>query len=160
MAVLGIDPGTHCGWCVMSLSGEPVSGTWQLADPKRRESEGMRFIRLRRELRAALAKYEPALVAFEEVRNHKGVRAAHIYGGIIAHVTEMLDTQGIAYTSIPVGVVKKRATGKGNAGKDQMMAACRTQWPGWSGDDNEADARWIAMCALDDMKKEAQEALG
>lgn len=160
MVVLGIDPGTHCGWCVMSLSGDLVSGTWQLADSKRRESEGMRFIRLRRELRAALAKYEPALVAFEEVRNHKGVRAAHIYGGIIAHVTEMLDTQGIAYTSIPVGVVKKRATGKGNAGKEQMMAACRTQWPGWSGDDNEADARWIAMCALDDMKKEAQEALG
>ena len=46
-----------------------------------------------------------------------------------------------------VAAVEQASGGKGNAGKPEMMDAVRREWPGWDGDDNEADARWIAVCA-------------
>ena len=111
----------------------------------------MRFLRMRQHIAELLDTVKPGMLAFEEVRRHQGVDAAHIYGGIIAVITEECERRSIPYEGIPVGTIKKRATGKGNAGKPDMMDAARREWPGWTGDDNEADARWIAMCAGDGM---------
>lgn len=107
----------------------------------------MRFLRMRQNIAELLDTVKPGMLAFEEVRRHQGVDAAHIYGGIIAVITEECERRSIPYMGIPVGTIKKRATGKGNAGKPEMMDAVRREWPGWDGDDNEADARWIAVCA-------------
>lgn len=161
MLVLGIDPGTHCGWCVMG-EGKVYSGTWELKG-SRYEGGGMRFLRLGQQLSQLLDSEQIGMVAFEEVRGHKGVDAAHIYGGIVATLTMECERRKLPYVGIPVGTVKKRATGKGNAGKPAMMEAARQMWPGWSGDDNEADARWIAVCASESLsgrEPTAQEVLG
>ena len=49
---------------------------------------------------------------------------------------------------VPVGTVKRHATGKGNAGKDEMIAAARAR--GFSlADDNEADAIAILLWAIE-----------
>ena len=54
----------------------------------------------------------------------------------------------IPYRGIPVATIKKRATGKGNADKGQMIAAAKSRWPCHAFiDDNECDARWIAETA-------------
>lgn len=162
MLVIGIDPGTKCGWCVMRADGRIDSGTWNLKGG-RFEGGGMRFVRLRRYMQDLLTLFRPDLVAFEEVLAHKGVDAAHIYGGVIAVITEECESRGVPYQGIPVATAKKFATGKGNANKEAMMAAARERWPGWVGDDNEADARWIAACARGsqaERPKTAKEALG
>lgn len=145
---LAIDPGTHCGYAVVDESGTIIaSGTWNLS-PGRHEGGGMRFVRLTSYLTDVLNAFEPSSVWYEEVRRHLGTDAAHIYGGIVAVITERCETLSIPYAGIPVGTVKKLATGKGNADKAAMIAATAARWPDFRGDDNEADARWIALAGM------------
>ena len=157
MIIIGIDPGTSCGWAMTDDRGTFMgSGTWSLKGG-RFEGAGMRFLRLRRYLREIIGKHV-GLLAYEEVRGHKGTDAAHIYGGCVAVITEECEAMGIPYVAIPVGTIKKFATGKGNANKAAMLAAARDAWPLFDGDDNEADARWIASCAREQFgtKKETK----
>lgn len=146
--ILAIDPGTNCGWALHD--GRVIAaGVWNLKGG-RFEGGGMRFVRLRRYL-DEIGKAQPhiTLVAYEEVRRHMGVDAAHIYGGVIAVLAAWCEDHkpaAIAYEAIPVGTIKKFATGKGNANKAAMIEAARRKW-GVIVDDNEADARWIAEFA-------------
>lgn len=109
----------------------------------------MRFLRLRRHLVELLDLERPSLVAFEEVRRHLGTDAAHVYGGIVAVVSEECERRTVPYLGIPVATVKRTATGKGNADKAAMVEAANRRWGlALAGaDENEADARWIAEAA-------------
>jgi Holliday junction resolvasome RuvABC endonuclease subunit len=103
----------------------------------------MRYLRLDAYLRQALEGV--GAVYIEEVRRHAGTSAAHVYGGILATVQKRCEAQCIPYASIPVGTIKKAATGKGNANKTAMIAAAREKWSSVEiEDDNHADALWIA----------------
>jgi len=85
-------------------------------------------------------------VVFEEVRRHAGTDAAHLYGGFLAHLAAWCEQRNIPYEGVPVGTIKRFATGKGNANKDAMMAAIRSR--GFTpSDDNEADAIAILLWA-------------
>ena len=87
------------------------------------------------------------VVFFEEVRRHAGVDAAHAYGGFLAHVTAWCEHHEIPYEAVPVGTIKRHATGKGNANKDAVIAAVRNL--GFDpADDNEADALAILDWAM------------
>jgi Holliday junction resolvasome RuvABC endonuclease subunit len=87
-------------------------------------------------------------VYFEEVRRHAGTDAAHIYGGFLAALSSWCEQHGIAYQGVPVGTIKRFATGKGNAHKQAMIAAIRER--GFEPkDDNEADAIAILLWALE-----------
>lgn len=56
--------------------------------------------------------------------------------------------RNIRWAEIPPAVVKKLATGKGNAGKEEVLAAAIRRL-GYSGhDNNEADALWLEQAAL------------
>lgn len=116
-----------------------VSGTKDF-HPQRFEGGGMRFLRFKRwltEVKAAVG--EIHAVYFEEVRRHAGVDAAHAYGGFMAHLTAWCEHHNIPYAGVPVGTIKKHATGKGNANKDLMVQAAQKR--GFAPiDDNEADA--------------------
>lgn len=152
--ILAIDPGLSCGWCLTS-NGKMLSGVWNLRG-NRFEGAGMRMIRLRKYLREVLDSGRPGMVAFEEVRRHMGVDAAHLYGAIIHLVMEACDERQIPYQGVPVQAIKKFATQKGNAKKDAMIAAARGRWPeAQITDDNEADARWIAAYAESQFVAEA-----
>jgi Holliday junction resolvasome RuvABC endonuclease subunit len=155
MILVAIDPGTRCGWCIHDTREDWWhSGTWNLKG-SRFEGAGMRFVRFRSLFRELLANANhPDLVAYEEVRRHMGVDAAHVYGGLVAVLQEVCETEPVPYLGIPVGTVKRAATGRGNASKDDMLAAARERWAGWDGDDNEADARWIAVAAAKEVKCE------
>lgn len=150
--ILAIDPGTSCGWAFRETDGRIVSsGAWNLAG-RRFEGGGMRIIRLRQHMATFWGNVD--LVAFEEVRRHLGTDAAHIYGAITGEIMAACEEHHVPYLAVPVGTVKKLATGKGNADKTAMVAAARARWAGWAelrgsgpGLEDEADARWIAEAA-------------
>jgi Holliday junction resolvasome RuvABC endonuclease subunit len=158
--LLGIDPGTSCGYAILETeTGHIVSGVWDLSS-RRHEGGGMRYLRLRSHLLDIFAAGIDA-VGYEEVRHHIGTDAAHVYGGIVATISSTCEDQkvdvprklgfapfrpAIPYQGIPVGTIKKFATGKGNAKKPEIVEAANRLWPtAFIQDDNEADARFIAM---------------
>ena len=147
-SILAIDPGTKCGWCLRASDGSMDSGVWNLKGG-RFEGGGMRSVRLAAHLNELYGMVPFTAVFYEEVRRHMGVDAAHIYGGIIAKISEWGELNGVPYAGVPVGTIKKFATGKGNADKSQMIAAAVAKWPTLAAKTgaDEADARWIAECA-------------
>lgn len=146
--ILALDLGTHTGWALHHLDGTITSGTVRF-QPQRFEGGGMRFLRFKRWLNEVLsASNEINAVYFEEVRRHAGVDAAHAYGGFLGQLTAWCEQHRIPYQGVPVGTIKKHATGKGNASKDDMIAAVVKR--GFApGDDNEADALALLAWAIE-----------
>lgn len=147
--ILCIDPGTKCGWAA-EFEGGKSSGVWDLS-VQRYEGSGMRFVRLSNFLETF---HKVDLIVFEEVRRHAGTLAAHVYGGIVGIITSFAESRKINYISVPVQTIKKFATGKGNAKKDQMIEACIEKLKITPSDDNHADALWILAWAKETYGKE------
>jgi Holliday junction resolvasome RuvABC endonuclease subunit len=145
MITLALDLGTTTGFAIGN-AGSIISGTWGLK-PSRYDSSGMRFVKFAARLNEMYDSRPFGIVVYEEVRRHKGTDAAHIYGGLLAVLQSWCIDKGIPYTAVPVGVIKKSATGKGNAGKDEVLRAVRVM--GFDPvDDNEADALALLMYRL------------
>ncbi|MCC7227382.1 MAG: hypothetical protein IT507_11890 [Burkholderiaceae bacterium] len=146
--ILALDLGTTTGWAIRALS-DPITHGFVTFRPQRFEGGGMRFLRFKRwltEIKATAG--EIHAVYFEEVRRHAGVDAAHVYGGLMATLTTWCEHHNIPYQGVPVGTIKKHATGKGNAGKGDVIAAIRARGHSVT-DDNEADALALLHWALD-----------
>ncbi|HDR9128799.1 TPA: hypothetical protein QDB31_005904 [Burkholderia vietnamiensis] len=146
--ILALDLGTTTGWALRRFDGEITSGA-QHFRPQRFEGGGMRFLRFRRwlsELHGCAGDIHA--VYFEEVRRHAGVDAAHAYGGFLATLSAWCEHHRIPYQGVPVGTIKKHATGKGNAGKDAVIAAMCSLGHAVT-DDNEADALALLHWAID-----------
>lgn len=144
--ILALDLGTTTGWCAGNRKMH-MSGIWKLK-PGRFEGGGMRFVKFRQALNDIHAAMKIERVFFEEVRRHAGTDAAHVYGGLMAVLTEWCESNGIPYEGVPVGTIKAHWTGKGNAPKAAMIAEAVDR--GYvTADDNEADA-----IALFDLKAE------
>lgn len=145
--VLAIDLGTTTGWALRSADASINSGT-ESFKPHRFEGGGMRYLRFKHWLTEVKQTSDSLdAVYFEEVRRHLGVDAAHAYGGFMAHLTAWCEHHQIPYQGVPVGTIKKHATGKGNASKDEMIAAMKVR--GHSpADDNEADALALLHYAI------------
>lgn len=148
LSVLAIDLGTTTGWALRTRDRQ-ISHGFVSFRPQRFEGGGMRYLRFKRWLTEikALATDIHA-VYFEEVRRHAGVDAAHVYGGLMATLTTWCEHHNIPYQGVPVGTIKKHATGKGNASKDEVIAAVRLRGHPVS-DDNEADAIALLLWAID-----------
>ena len=144
--ILALDLGTKTGWAMQSLSR--ASGTVDFKN-SRFEGGGMRYLKFNRWLDDMLHLAGTIdAIYFEEVRRHLGVDAAHAYGGFLAHLTAWCEQHVIPYQGVPVGTIKRHATGKGNANKAMVMAAMRQR--GFNPvDDNEADAQALLLWALD-----------
>lgn len=145
--ILSLDLGTTTGWA--SLIGGIVHSGTVIFRSGRYDGGGMRYLRFQAWLEQ-LADDSGGLRAiyFEEVRRHIGTDAAHIYGGFLATLTAWCEREGVAYQGVPVGTIKRFATGKGNAGKDAVLAAVRQR--GFQpADDNEADAIAILLWAME-----------
>lgn len=137
-ALLALDLGTLTGYAFSPTVGSVVSGVFNNKGG-RYEGGGMRYVRFRGHLDRMHAAAPIGMVVFEEVRRHQGTDAAHVYGGMLAMLTAWCEEAKIPYEGIPVATIKKFATGKGNAGKNEVIAAVRSM--GYEPrDDNEADA--------------------
>ena len=148
ITVLCLDLGAKSGWALRSADGAITSGTAEFKHD-RYSGGGMRFLKFKQWLNQMLeAVGQIDAIYFEEVRRHLGVDAAHAYGGFLAHLSAWSEQHGIAYEGVPVGTIKRHATGRGNAGKAEVI--CAMQQRGYHpGDDNEADALALLHWVID-----------
>lgn len=146
--ILALDLGTSTGWALRAPDGLITSGTASFK-PGRYDGGGMRYLRFTNWLTEIDRLSGPiAAIWFEEVRRHAGTDAAHVYGGLMATLTAWAELRGVPYAGVPVGTIKRHATGKGNAPKEAMIASARAR--GFSpADDNEADAIALLLWAIE-----------
>jgi Holliday junction resolvasome RuvABC endonuclease subunit len=150
--ILALDLGTQTGWSLLHKS-IITSGTLTFKND-RYQGVGMRFLRFSKWLEdiKGLAGGTLGEVYFEEVRRHLGVDAAHAYGGFLATLTSWCEREGVAYQGVSVGSIKRHATGKGNASKQEVIKAMETI--GYQPkDDNEADALALLELIIKQNKK-------
>ena len=146
--LLALDLGTTTGWALLGRDGSINSGS-EPFKPQRFEGGGMRYLRFKRWLTEIKQSTDDIdAVYFEEVRRHLGVDAAHAYGGFMAHLTAWCEHHQIPYQGVPVGTIKKHATGKGSASKDEMILAAKARGHA-PADDNEADALALLNWAIE-----------
>ncbi|WP_419799682.1 MAG: crossover junction endodeoxyribonuclease RuvC [Terasakiella sp.] len=147
LKILALDLGTKTGWAVCLPDQTITSGIAEFKND-RWQGGGMRFLRFKQwltEVKQMAGGLDAVFI--EEVRRHAGVDAAHAYGGFLAHVTAWCEHHAIPYEAVPVGTIKRHATGKGNANKEAMILAARKR--GFNPvDDNEADALAILDWAM------------
>ncbi len=147
-AILAFDLGTKTGWALLT-EGRVFSGS-ESFHTSRFSGGGMRFLLFRHFLDSLKQKADIKAVYFEEVRRHLGVDAAHIYGGFLAHLTAWCEDHEIPYQGVGVGTIKRHATGKGNASKEEIITAIKAK--GFNPvDDNEADSLALLLWAQDNM---------
>jgi hypothetical protein len=174
--VLGLDLGTNCGYAYAHMAdGQRVDpekvemhlGQWDLsAGPF--DSGAIRFVRLRQ----FLTLLDPDLVLFEDVKytpaekvtryNAKALlaraaKSTEFFGALKATVATWCEENGVPCSSFGIGVIKKRATGKGNANKGDIIRACNRMFGSEMSDteyetagyDNIADAAFVCLLGLE-----------
>lgn len=147
-AVLALDLGTATGWALRTRDDRITSGTITFKS-SRFEGGGMRYLRFHGWLREMLGLAGPIdRIVFEEVRRHLSTDSSHVYGGLLATLTAWAELSAIPYQGVPVGTIKRFATGKGNADKAAVIAAMQAR--GFHpADDNEADALALLLWAIE-----------
>lgn len=147
MRILALDLATKTGWA--HSNGE--SGVQDFA-LKRGESPGMRFIRFRTWIQEwSHGAIRPHVIAYEQA-HHRGGAATHVAENLIGRVLEFSAEHDIDTSPYHTAHIKKYATGRGNASKDEMIAAAQAKWPDATIiDDNHADAMWLLALAQRDL---------
>lgn len=157
---------------VVDFKTHPVFlGQWDLsAGPF--DSGAIRFVRLQH----FLSILQPDLVAFEDVKYtpsekvtrfnagallSRAATACELFGALKATVSSWCEHREIPCTSFGIGQIKKRATGKGNANKVDMINACNelfhtdfnTEDYHLTGADNIADAAHVLILLIEQYSK-------
>lgn len=157
MKVLALDLGTKTGWALYN-DGVVFSGTWTLATPKEikqmRADELDRCCDLRfKRLTEYLQKHLPVdYIYFEDVQFLTTQLQAQLWAGLRTAVVLLYPQMKIK--AVPVGTLKKFATGNGAAKKEQMAAFLQSK-TGLSPDgrdDNEIDALHLLWLARNNLK--------
>ena len=144
MNILALDLGTDCGFAIFK-DGKFISGTKKLGTYK--EKFGERFYEFRKWLLNVIEKHNIEAIYFERVYGHKGVEAAHCYGGFLYTLASVCFQQNIPYKGLTVQAIMKFMTGKANATKDEIITAVRQK--GFCPEtDDKADAIAIMLFAL------------
>jgi crossover junction endodeoxyribonuclease RuvC len=163
VVMLFLDPGTACGFAVGStVNGKPllISGEWDLSRSKH-DAWVMSAIWLKRHIRELHKETGFTHLGYEHVVRHLGAHAGHMYGALVAAIQEVCLELGVSYEAVGVGTLKKFATGKGNASKEDMKRAARERWQVYTDSDNEADAlagwHWMQAQASGEVITEAAE---
>lgn len=78
-----------------------------------------------------------------------GQQGHHERAGLWWLVYDRLDRNGYPVVVVPPKSLKKYAAGKGNASKEDVLVAAVRRLPEFDGDNNAADAAWLAVMAAD-----------
>jgi len=136
--ILGLDLGTNTGWAIRQRDGMIRHGTVK-HNNRKRDHVGQRWLNFRAWLFGVLSAEQIHLLAYEDVRRHEGITAAHAYGAFKAMVEMCAASCNIELLPVGVGVIKKAWTGRGNATKQEMIKEAQRRWFD-PRNDNEADA--------------------
>lgn len=90
---------------------------------------------------------KPVTIAIEGPSYGSQHGKEHERGGLWWHVVEKLDQFGYPVLVVAPATLKKYATGKGNAGKDQVLLAASRRFDWFAGGNDEADALFLAAIA-------------
>ena len=149
MRILALDIATHCGWAAHPYG----SGVWDLspvtATKKRAASDALhreRTLWLRLAAHYGTPLPGDALVIEDsEGFNYKGKRAHEVAANLRGVCKAFCALHSIGYHEVHPVTLKKATTGKGNAGKDKMLAYAKNNLGLQSDNEDEADA----LCLLD-----------
>lgn len=110
----------------------------------------MRFVRFNHWLcEDMLGLLKPDLAVYEMA--HQRARAAtNLLIGMTTRIEEHCAARKIEYTSVHSLTLKKFVTGSGKASKELMLRLARNKWGEDIIDDNQADALWMAMWAINE----------
>lgn len=138
--ILAIDPASKLGWAIRRRDGTVESGRLNLPrDTAARLRAFQAFLGSAWSPGTAIAYEEPTLVRFRgRAVNFDGFRVAcHLEAVLVL----LAGRDKVELRHATPAAVKKAATGKGNAGKAEVLTAMRRRWsyPDLA-DDNEADA--------------------
>lgn len=133
--LLALDLGTRFGWCLETSKGLQ-HGFNKLSKPKDTQLDRLIAFRQWLERRGSVSEVVYEHVTFRHTSRH----AASMYYGLWAVLLVWCYDEGIPVTGVPVGTLKKAATGKGNASKGDMTAKAKELTGEPIRDDNEADA--------------------
>ena len=149
MNILAIDPGTRLGWALQEgRYAKPIFGL-QKFEIARDESPGMRWLRFRSWL-IEIEKHSGGIdVIYHERPHHRGGAATAVLEGFVSHLQSFAADNNIEIKAVHSGTIKKFSTGKGNAGKPEMIAAAQRFYPDEPPitDDNIADALMLLALA-------------
>lgn len=157
--ILGIDLGSTTGWAV-TANGIRESGNVSFTRKTGRKTidddhPGEKFIQFQKWFREMIKTYSIEAVCYEEAMGiWRNAAARNIYCGFRGIVL-----MNCAYYNIPVypvtqTLLKKHATGKGTAKKDEILNVARFRWPDLDiEDDNEADALFLLDKVIHDMNR-------
>jgi Holliday junction resolvasome RuvABC endonuclease subunit len=151
MLIMAIDLGTKSGWAIGSTSNILFGSIDCSIDPQF-EGGGIRYLKFRRAINEMFLTYKPDYIVYEAVQGHRSTYSAQIYGSYKSHLQALAEEYSIPYEGVHSGTLKKYATGKGNASKDQMKKACRDKLGVIPNNDDEADAIWLLSYAMKENK--------
>lgn len=137
MRILALDLSSQTGWA--TSAGDAGVQSFPL---RRGDSPGMRWLEVRAWLNRLLDAFPAELIGYEQA-HHRGGAATHLAHSMISVVEAVAAEREIELTNRHTATIKKHATGKGSAGKEQMLSLAREKWGEAVVDDNEADARWL-----------------
>lgn len=146
MNVLAVDTASVSGVARIWLEGGSIMQTWSeldLMSPFKKEPE-RRMIAYRNALNEIIQTNKPDLFVFEKPHLRGG--NSFLLAGLRAVNVMCAYDHEVPYLEIHTSQVKKFATGKGNADKEEMMAAVRKRLipQDQALTDNEADALMLA----------------
>lgn len=151
MRVLALDCGSKMGWAT-NINGAIESGVVEFTI-KRGESQGIRFLMFTSWLRKMLDITKPELVAYEQ-SHLRGGWASDLLVGMVTRIQEQCAEKKIEYTSVHSGSLKKFATMKGRASKEDMITEAKRRYPKIKIiDDNHADSLLILAWAREEYEK-------
>lgn len=146
-AVLALDIGTTLGWALRRRSGRVESGRLTM---RAGDHPGARMRQFRSWLADLSLRLESeggiGAVAWEDAFRQPG-NANAVHHRLVGVLLEWADRNQIPAEPVGISAIKKFATGKGTASKDDMLAAARALYPAVL-DHNEADAIHVLRCAF------------
>ena len=151
MNILALDLGTHTGYCHTHSPGGWIAGTWDLATKKEISEWGRDRTSRRRDPRVArlfarlqVVRPEPDVVVFEDVQFQTYTYQTQLWSSLRAAM--WLAFQSPVFEGVPVGTLKKFATGDSGANKEAMLKYLLRRFPNertMGLDDNGVDAVWL-----------------
>lgn len=146
-AVVGLDLSlTETGFAVYTPSRPPLTGTL------RANLKGVQRLQWLRDQVVALlpGRDAPDLVSvyIEGYSFASRNSQAHALGELGGVVRVGIEEAGYSYLDVPPSSLKKLATGRGNAGKEEVLAAAIRRLGYERHNNNEADALWLAQFGL------------
>jgi len=140
--ILALDLGMNTGWAIYKPSEGIEFGSEDFSVKKRKRGTPPRctsFMDFHCWLDNLMSIHGIKTVYYEEVMRHAGTRAAHCYGAFECLMEISGHTIGIKPIGIPVGTIKKFATGNGHAKKPEMISSAISAGLDVT-DDDQADA--------------------